>query len=180
MADCVRCGNCPSTGLLEVSLYGVRLIAPEETKHSCCSHLPANSTERSSERSGLIQGLRGEPPFDGTRFPRLPWGGSAVAFEDIDFIADWIDDGCAATDKNVEPDAAPQKPLTITLARVTEPIAEPEQFTVHEGGANEYMFERGELKQRMNLDGFKGWHRPYSWSEGQGPKSRRVSIPDSR
>jgi tyrosinase len=138
--------------LLEVSLYGIRLIAPEETKHSCCSHLPANSTERRSERSGLIQGLRGEPPFDGTRFPKLPWGGSAVASEDIDIIADWIDDGCPATDKNVELDAAPQKPITIALETITEPIAEPEQFTVHEGGANEYMFERGELKQRMNLD----------------------------
>ncbi len=53
--------------------------------------------ESRSARSGLIRGLRGLAPFDGTRFPPLPWGGTRVADADIAFIADWIDDGCCRT-----------------------------------------------------------------------------------
>ncbi len=141
----------PLARMLEASVYGVRLIAPEETRHSCCSHMSASTASRSS-RSGLVQGLRGEPPFDGLRFPRLPWGGMPVPAADIDLIAGWIDDGCVATEKNVEFDLASQKPVTIQLAPATQPVAGPEQFAYHAGGANEYMFERGELKQRMNID----------------------------
>ena len=47
-------------------------------------------------RSALIRGLRGLPPFDGTQFVRLPWGGTAVADADIDRIETWIDEGCPA------------------------------------------------------------------------------------
>src|SRR5262249_5602999 len=56
---------------------------------SCCGEGGSRSAE-----SGLIRGLRGDPPFDGKRFPPLPWGGKRVADVDIEFIADWIDDGC--------------------------------------------------------------------------------------
>ena len=59
---------------------------------SCCE------PESRSARSGLIRGLRGVAPFDGTRFPPLPWGGTRVADADIAFIADWIDDGLPADD----------------------------------------------------------------------------------
>src|ERR1035438_6765665 len=143
----------PLERLVDALLYGVRLIAAEETKHSCCSHVPSPSAESRSSRSGLIQGLRGEPPFDGSRFPRLPWGGLAVSPSDVEMIAGWIDDGCPRSDTELAAfDLGPEKPLTIALVRVTEPIAEPQQFSVREGGASEYMFERGELKQRMNID----------------------------
>src|SRR5580692_2647857 len=141
----------PLARLLEASLYGVRLIAPDETPHSCCSHMAAPVGSRSS-RSGLVQGLRGDAPFDGARFPRLPWGGKPVTATDIELIAAWIDDGCVATEKNVEFDLSAHKPVTIQLAPAEQPVAEPEQFAYHAGGANEYMFERGELKQRMNID----------------------------
>src|SRR5580698_2907689 len=69
-------------------VYGVKMIA-EAPAHACC----AVDGER-SKASGLIRGLRGEAPFDGGRFPRIPWGGSAVTPFDIDCIADWIDAGC--------------------------------------------------------------------------------------
>ncbi len=143
----------PLERLLDASLYGVRLIAPEEMKHSCCSHVPAASPESRSARSGLIQGLLGAPPFDGSRFPRLPWGGSVVKPSGIALIAEWIDDGCPRSDEDIAAfDLGAEKPVAIALACAAAPIAEPEQFRVHEGGANEYMFERGELRQRMNLD----------------------------
>ena len=54
------------------SIYGVRLIA-DEPKASCCA------SESRSANSGLIKALRGEAPFDGTRFPPRPWGGAPVA-----------------------------------------------------------------------------------------------------
>ena len=37
-------------------------------------------------RSGLVIGLKGEWPFDGTQFPRLPWGGEAVAPADVELV----------------------------------------------------------------------------------------------
>jgi tyrosinase len=145
--------DLPLERLLTATLFGVRLIAAEEEKHSCCSHMASASAQSRAARSGLVQGLRGDAPFDGTRFPRLPWGGRAVAAADVAMIAEWIDDGCPRSDTDLAAfDLAAQKPVTITFAPITQSIAEPEQFSVHEGGANEYMFERGELKQRMNLD----------------------------
>jgi tyrosinase len=100
----------------------------------------------------LFRGFAALPPFDGSRFPRLPRGGRAVAPSDIQTIAEWIDGGCPQSDQHLAAFDIPEKPVVISLARVTEPIAEPEQFSVHQAGPNEYMFERGELKQRMNFD----------------------------
>jgi hypothetical protein len=51
--------------------------------------------------SGLVRGLRGQPPFDGAQLPRLPWGGAVIAEKDIAFISDWIDDGCPADDREI-------------------------------------------------------------------------------
>jgi len=79
-----------------VCVYGVRMIAPESSGSSCgCGE---GNGESRSARSGLIQGLRGAPPFDGVRFPPLMWGGDRVGDDDVAFIADWIDDGCPADD----------------------------------------------------------------------------------
>ncbi len=71
----------PLEELLQVELYGVKMIGD------------------SGSESGLIRGLRGEPPFDGNQFPRLLWGVTEpLAEEDIDFISQWIDDGCPEED----------------------------------------------------------------------------------
>lgn len=148
----------PLDQLLTATLYGVRLIAPESAKTtaSCCSHADGGAGESRADRSGLVQGLRGESPFDGTRFPRLPWGGQAVSADEIALVAEWINDGCPASDRELASfDLAPSPPV-ITLTRpqisVAEPAAPAETFGVAPGGANEYLFERGELKQRMNVD----------------------------
>ena len=101
--------HLPLSQLLQVEIYGVRMIAPPEAaaSASCCHHEAAadmNSTKRSA-RSGLIQGLRGQAPFDGTQYPPLPWGGQTVPEEEIGFISDWIDDGCPAGDHQISFDA---------------------------------------------------------------------------
>jgi tyrosinase len=145
----------PLPALLTASLHGVRLIAPESIKAgSCCSHGAGEAQRSRSERSGLVQGLRGEPPFDGSRFPRLPWGGRAVDAADIASIAEWIDDGCPASDVELASfDLGASQPVTITLTRPSGPIAGPTPAeTFAAAGASEYLFERGELKQRMNVD----------------------------
>ncbi len=140
--------DLPLEKLLVASLHGVRLIAPEAERKSCCSTTPATSAPRSA-RSGLIQGLQGLAPFDGTRFPRLPWSGTAVSDEDIQIIAGWIDDGCPSS----EPDKAEIKvafpKCEVSIGSVQ---LDPAQHPVTPGDANEYLYQRGELKQRMNLD----------------------------
>src|SRR5262245_60281325 len=105
--------------LLEATLYGIRLIAPEiKAAGSCCDHHTPKAPSRGAS-SGLILGLRGQGPFDGSQFPPLPWGGEPVAERDIQVISDWINDGCPADD------AAPgiynlvsiqSKPISITVA----------------------------------------------------------------
>src|SRR5258705_12809671 len=86
--------HLPLPQFLQVEIYGVRMIAPAEAPAASCCHggaaeAPADSR---SARSGLIRGLRGHSPFDGTQYPPLPWGGQTVTEEDINFISAWIDD----------------------------------------------------------------------------------------
>ena len=88
-----RFWELPLAKFLETRVFGVRLIAPA-VEPSCCG-----DPEGRSAASGLIRGLRGAPPFDGSRFPPLMWRGSRVADVDIAFIAEWIDDGCPADDR---------------------------------------------------------------------------------
>ncbi|MBL4671242.1 MAG: tyrosinase family protein [Arenicella sp.] len=66
----------------------------------------AANTSR-SERSGLIIGLRGQAPFDGTVFPPLLWEAKRdITESEIATIANWIDDGCQkdpdVTDKTTQ------------------------------------------------------------------------------
>lgn len=144
---------------LEVRVHGIRMIAPEEKKEAAC---PCCVSEESSsgppfpgrgDRSGLIRGLRGDAPFDGTQFPPLPWGGSRVSNEDIAFISDWIDDGCPATGSETSYDAPPQTTSTEMAAVAPENVESAVRtWEVFEGVPNEYRYEYGEAKQRMNLD----------------------------
>src|SRR3954447_21480322 len=72
-------------------IYSVPMVAPAGT--------PGRGAG-----SGLVIGLRGQFPFDGTQFPALPWGGQPVAEPDIQLISDWIDAGLPETEA---PAAAP-------------------------------------------------------------------------
>jgi len=47
--------------------------------------------------SNLVKALKGEAPFDGSQYPRMPAGGDApVSDSDIKIIQDWIDNGSPA------------------------------------------------------------------------------------
>lgn len=53
------------------------------------------SGTKRSDQSGIIIGLRGEAPFDGSNFPPLLWDANRRATaQEIQLIAQWIDDGC--------------------------------------------------------------------------------------
>jgi tyrosinase len=133
----------PLTELLQVELHGVRLIAPEKppTADCGCGNCAQAAGSRSS-RSGLILGLRGKAPFDGSQFPRIPWGGLVVSDDDIETIAEWIDDGAPAGD-----DSLPA--FEVVTGGVT--VAS-EGYEVYTGSSNEYKYQRGEIRQRMDLD----------------------------
>lgn len=124
---CHRFWELPLPQFLAFELYGVRMIAPPPgapasaaggvgapppansgcgcSASSADAGPPASSglsgaTPGRGAASGLIKGLKGEAPFDGSQFPKLPWGGAEVAAEDIAFIEQWIDDGCPPDDKH--------------------------------------------------------------------------------
>lgn len=142
----------PYERLLASTLVGLPLIQlpkPEAVK-SCCS----KSTTQ--QKSALLLGLRGEAPFDGSQFPRLPWGKPAVAPERIAEIADWIADGAPEEDPKSESYALPLQDWTTDKTRV-EVLPESfsdvaAEYAEYAGLPNEYKFQNGELRQRMNID----------------------------
>ncbi len=104
-----------------------------------------------SKASGLIRGLRGDTPFDGSRYPALPWGGTTVAAADVDFIAEWIDDGCREDDVVLAEIAVPltRQSRMLQILDVTNLEEAVREITET---PNEYNYQHGETKQRMNID----------------------------
>jgi tyrosinase len=157
----------PLRRLLEVEVYGVRMIAPPPPAGAAagcgCGCATAGQSPRGDApedrlprhpgrgaASGLVRGLRGQAPYDGSVFPRLPWGGALVDEDDVRFISDWIDDGCPADDVEtvLAVDAEPAGGGTATFDPATvEPVVR-----LAQGGEGEYRRAPGEPRQRVNLD----------------------------
>lgn len=137
-----RFWELPLDELTEARVFGIRLIAP--AMHACCS----DGVSRSAS-SGLIQALRGVAPFDGSRFPPFMWGGSRVADDDIDFVADWIDDGCPPDTRMTSLPLAAESEPAIVERRLIREVAE---FQVMTGPGMRRGYRQGELRQRPNLD----------------------------
>jgi hypothetical protein len=72
--------NLARADFLQTFVYGLRAVETEG--------------ENRGARSNLIKALKGEAPFDGTEYERMPAGRPAMAPPDIAFIENWIDDGC--------------------------------------------------------------------------------------
>jgi tyrosinase len=144
-----RFWHLPLDAFLKVSLYGIPMVAPAVPGSAAaahCAHCPPDQpgTGRGAA-SGLIRGLRGQFPFDGTQFPPLPWGGTSPAPSDISFIEQWIDDGCPATDDDSQANRAASLLRRDALARGE--AAHPP----HDGPANQVLHAAGGLKQRKNI-----------------------------
>jgi len=163
----------PLAQLERVEVYGVRMIAPPAPAGTpakqgcgcgCATSAQSPEGDPPGERiprypgrgaaSGLVKGLRGQAPYDGSVFPRLPWGGAAVPDEDVQLISDWIDDGLPADDRETVLPAEPETTEAAGTTRIGEGAVEPAVLRVYapreEGPA--YGGRPGELRQRVNLD----------------------------
>jgi tyrosinase len=134
-------------------LLGLPLIETKAAAHSCCkSTAPAADAGAST----LLKGLRGQQPFDGSQFPRLPWGRPAMSDAEIAEIADWIAEGAPETDPEKaayriqatdwQTDTAKIEIAEASYSDVAEAYAE------YAGTTNEYKHQHGELRERMNID----------------------------
>src|SRR6185503_15238088 len=97
--------------------------------------------------SGLIKGLKGEFPFDGTQFPPLMWGGQRVSASDIIFIQSWIDAGCPASDEQTQ----------VTLAQVSQPLALAlaqgfEEHPLSTKPVNDFSYETNKVRDRFRRE----------------------------
>lgn len=110
---------------------------------SSCGDEPGGASGRGAA-SGMVRGLRGEPPFDGSQFPPLPWGGTPVAGADIAFIERWIDDGCPSGDEQDTTARVRQRTLAARASGNAEHprTAEP---------ANAFLGAAGSRKMRKNV-----------------------------
>jgi tyrosinase len=141
--DAGRFWDLPCETFVKAKIFGVPLIAPVVQK-SCCG-----GGERRSGMSSLIRALRGEPPFDGGRFPPFMWGGERVSGPDIDFIAAWIDDGCPPDDRLTSLALEPEVEPAIIERRIIRDVAE---FEAIKATGRRRGHREGELLQRPNLD----------------------------
>lgn len=134
---------------------------PEGGGHSCCGGSVsagsgggetsfgggAQPSKGRGAASGLIKGLKGEFPFDGTQFPPLMWGGQRVSASDIIFIQSWIDDGCPASDA-ASPTALAQVSQSLVLALAQGFEAHP----LSTKPVNDFAYETNKVKVRKNIE----------------------------
>lgn len=143
----------PYERLMATRLADLLLIeAAKPALKSCCGGTAAAA----QNRSALLLGLRGKQPFDGSQFPRLPWGRPPLAEESIALIEEWVADGAPQTDPAGETYAVPPSDWSTDTAYV-EVKAEAysdvaAEYAEYAGLPNEYKFQNGELRQRMNID----------------------------
>ncbi len=90
--------------------------------------------------SGLVKGLKGEFPYDGSQFPRMPFGGNAVPPLDIMYIEKWIDAGCPEEEISTKT-IVDSKLASLTSGESAHPPV---------GNSNVYKYHSGELVQRKN------------------------------
>lgn len=156
-----RFWTMPLPELRNFELYGIAMMrpggtpgaasaAPAAAPQSCChgddrgdaaAPLPGGSAE-----AGLVRGLRGQFPFDGTQFPPLPWGGKRVTEADIVFIAQWTADGCPGADEDHgRVQAARVSEMSLALAAGHAPHA------LFAGPTNQVADESGSVKARKNV-----------------------------
>lgn len=119
---------------------------PTETANktsSCCDDTPKTAGQGDAEASGLIKGLKGQFPFDGSQFPPLLWNAeNLVAHTDIQFIADWITAGCPETDAPAQANADQRMALACGAAT----------HQVTPGCTNQRRRSKGHVAQRKNVE----------------------------
>ena len=148
-----RFWNLPLLELRDFELYGVVMMRggapPPPQPSACChggDHGPLSAPPGGAADPGLIRGLRGQYPFDGTQFPRLPWGGKSVAETDIAFIEQWIADGCPGAEEDKRHVATAQA-SAVSQALVTGDAP----HALFAGPTNQLAQDSGGVKARKNV-----------------------------
>ncbi|SFS11031.1 tyrosinase [Granulicella pectinivorans] len=135
---------------LNSTLGGLPLVSVA-VKKSCCSSTPGGAVA-----SALVLGLKGEFPFDQSQYPRLPWGKSAMKAEEIALIEAWIADGAPEDAPIGQEYVVGRGDWSADQVRVrVEPSAYADAgaaYAEYQGATNEYKYQNGELRQRMNID----------------------------
>jgi tyrosinase len=135
-------------------LYGIAMVAKADT--------PGRGAA-----SGLVRGLRGQWPFDGTQFPPLPWGGTPVAPPDIQLISDWIDAGLPELDAPAP--AAPAAPVDDPNAHRERVGAIKARQDVEHLSDTELANLRGAVAELMALNAWPRDRRSYNaWAQLHG------------
>jgi tyrosinase len=166
-----RFWELPLPRLRQFELYGIPMMrspggpppagtpSPGAAPASCCCPAPTTpgapagaspspAPSGGGEDAGLVRGLRGQFPFDGTQFPPLPWGGTRVAEADIRFIATWIADGCPG-----ETDDAPHATAGAMVAAAAHALALGEApHAAFTGPTNQLADDAGRVKARKNVE----------------------------
>jgi len=133
----------------DVADYWYCAPAPSGSKLPSCCVPGEDSGQKSPGRgaaSNLIKALKGEAPFNAPagHFPPFMWGGNRVADVDIQFISDWIDDGCPGTDDAATKTGNSGKLLRLSLGE--------EAHAVSRKTSNAIQGDRNGLKQRKDVD----------------------------
>ena len=153
-----RFWSLPLPQLRHVTLYGIAMMqgggaaAPDAPAGKpCCGGGQPAPAAFPGGTPGLILGLRGLAPFDGTQFPPLPWGGTPVAPDDIAFIAGWIADGCPSAETDTQApraqDGSGQAAATLIKALASGTAPHPAAAAP----INQLAVEAGTLKARKNI-----------------------------
>ncbi|ADV83307.1 tyrosinase family protein [Terriglobus saanensis] len=136
---------------LTAKILGLPLVTLP-AKGGCCS----GKTAPSASDSVLLLGLRGQAPFDGSQFPRLPLGQPPMADEDIDAIERWILEGAPesapAHASYPLPDSDWTHQTNMEVVEVEACDDALQAFAEYDGESNEYRYQNGELRQRVNID----------------------------
>jgi hypothetical protein len=103
-----RFWNLPRDGFLQAVVYGLNVIETQGDNRGA--------------RSNLIKALKGEPPFDGADFERMPLNRPPVGAADIAFIQQWIDDGCPEDPLSPAP-GGPTPATGLAAVRLLPPFA---------------------------------------------------------
>ena len=166
-----RFWELPLPQLRQFVLYGIPMMragggtppagapSPGAPSASCCCPAPAApgapaaagpspAPSGGGDDAGLVRGLRGQYPFDGTQFPPLPWGGTRVAEADIRFIAAWIADGCP--DETQDTSLATSGSVLATAAHALALGEAP--HPAYDGPTNDIANKAGRVKARKNVE----------------------------
>lgn len=139
--------------LIAAKLMGLSLIKLNKPAHSCCH---PSSTTSDTGGSALVSGLRGIAPFDDSQFPRLPWGRPAMIENEVEEIAAWIADGAPASDVGETIYNFPANAWKASTTRIEISNGAASDllgaYAEYEGLTNNYRYQNGELRQRMNID----------------------------